>query len=272
MPTRKKQTGDDAADGGENLRIEEVHACTEMVLPPALQGEAEMVALDERADNAQARNSGPPGTGGDGARLAGLKGKLWKPGRTLRVRFLDNPPPRVREQIEKYAHQWEHYANIKFSFGTDPNAEIRITCTPGQGSWSYLGTDALTISRSKPTMNYGWFTEQTAESEFSRTTLHEFGHALGFIHEHMSPAGNIPWNRPAAYRYYMSTQGWTKEQVDSQLFGKYAASQTNASAYDPTSIMHYPVPRQLTNGGFEVGWNTELSERDKTFTRQLYPA
>ena len=121
-------------------------------------------------------------------------------------------------------------------------------------------------------MNYGWFTEQTEEKEFSRTTLHEFGHALGFIHEHMSPAGNIPWNQAAAYRYYMGTQGWTKQQVDDQIFGKYAAKQTNASVYDPTSIMHYPVPKELTTNGFEVGWNTELSEQDKTFTRKLYPA
>lgn len=259
------------AHAGDDVNVEEVHACTEMAVPPSLEGEAEAAALDERADNADARSSGPPVVGGDGPRLAALKGKLWKPGRTLRVRFLDNPPKRVREQIEKYAHQWEQFANIKFKFGTDANAEIRITCTPDKGSWSYLGTDALTISRSKPTMNYGWFNEQTAESEFSRTTLHEFGHALGFIHEHMSPAGNIPWNRPAAYRYYMSTQGWTKAQVDSQLFGKYAASQTNASVYDPTSIMHYPVPKQLTTTGFEVGWNNELSSQDKSFTRKLYP-
>lgn len=277
MPAIENEPGSDenaagAADQGDDFQVEEVHACTEMVLPDALQGEAEMAALDERPDNAEARSSGPPSTGGDGPRLAALKGKLWKPGRTLRVRFLDNPPQRVREQIEKYAHQWEQFANIKFIFGDDPKAEIRITCTRGKGSWSYLGTDALTISRSKPTMNYGWFTEQTPEHEFSRTTLHEFGHALGFIHEHMSPAGNIPWNRQAAYRYYMGTQGWTQQQVDSQIFGKYAASQTNASVYDPKSIMHYPVPKELTTNGFEVGWNNALSDGDKTFTRKLYPA
>jgi hypothetical protein len=269
--SRRGPAASKADDDGGDFAVEEVHACTVMMVPPALQGDAEREALEERADNAEPHHSGAPVMEGDRP-LAGLKGKLWKPGRTLRVRFLDNPPKRVREQIEKYAHQWEQFANIKFSFGNDPNAEIRITCTPGKGSWSYLGTDALAISRSKPTMNYGWFTEQTEEKEFSRTTLHEFGHALGFIHEHMSPAGNIPWNRPAAYRYYTSTQGWPKQQVDSQIFGKYAASQTNASAYDPTSIMHYPVPKELTTDGFEVGWNTALSENDKAFTRKLYPA
>ncbi|HYR08892.1 MAG TPA: M12 family metallopeptidase [Longimicrobium sp.] len=266
----------DAADtaGAEDLDIASVYACVEMAVPPELQGEAIVAAIEERPDNvtmpfgepglaAAAAGFGAPG-------MAVFTKKLWKPGRTLRVRFLDNPPARVREQIEKYAHAWEQYANIKFSFGNDPNAEIRITCTLGLGSWSYLGTDALTIPRNKPTMNYGWFNEQTPDEEFSRTVLHEFGHALGCIHEHMSPAGDIPWNRPAAYRYYMSTQGWTKQEVDSQLFAKYGVSQLNTTEYDPRSIMHYPVPKALTTGGFEVGWNRTLSNADKAFIRKVY--
>jgi len=31
------------------------------------------------------------------------------------------------------------------------------------------------------------------------------------------------------------------------------------------------VPKELTIGGFEIGWNTELSERDKAFIAKMYP-
>jgi hypothetical protein len=261
--------------GGGELDLVRVHACVEMAVPPQLQGEAIVAAIEERPDNVSMPSSEPglafAAAGIAAPGMAVFTKKLWKPGRTLRCRFMDNPPARVREMIEKYAHQWEKHANIKFSFGNDPDAEIRITCTLGKGSWSYLGTDALTRPRSQPTMNYGWFTEKTPEKEFARTVLHEFGHALGAIHEHMNPAGNIPWNRPAAYRYYMGTQGWSKNDVDNQLFAKYSMSQLNLSSYDPKSVMHYPVPKELATDGFEVGWNTGLSEQDKAFIRKVYP-
>jgi Bacterial pre-peptidase C-terminal domain. len=35
--------------------------------------------------------------------------------------------------------------------------------------------------------------------------------------------------------------------------------------------MHYPVPKEHTIGGFEVGWNRELSETDKQFIKTVYP-
>jgi serralysin len=35
--------------------------------------------------------------------------------------------------------------------------------------------------------------------------------------------------------------------------------------------MQYPVPRQLTIGDFEIGWNNDLSSGDKTFAARMYP-
>jgi hypothetical protein len=275
----KKNSPDEAAAAPQDgdFDVADVHACVDMELPPELQGMAVSKAIDERPDNILGPNATPaPITDGlnafPGPALAVVFKKLWQPGRTLRVRFLDRPPKKVRDKIEQYAHEWEQHANIRFQFGSSQSAEIRITCTPGIGSWSYLGTDALSIPKSRATMNYGWFNVSTPEEEFSRTVLHEFGHALGCIHEHMNPKGDIPWNKEATYRYYMSTQGWTREQVDSQLFARYSMAHTNASAYDKHSIMHYPVPRQLTLDGSEVGWNRTLSTRDKTFIRTQYPS
>ena len=58
----------------------------------------------------------------------------------------------------------------------------------GQGSWSYLGTDAARVPKECFTMNLGFVDRPTV--------LHEFGHSLGLIHEHQSPfPGGFEWNR-----------------------------------------------------------------------------
>ena len=248
-----------------------IHTCT--VIPPDLSAEARRLAIEENPQNAMpAFDALPPSAQADSPlRLALTTAKKWRTGRTLRVRFLDGDP-RVHKKIEAYAHQWSRHANIKFKFGSDPNAEIRISCRLGEGSWSYLGTDALNIPKNKPTMNYGWLTPNSSDDEYSRVVLHEFGHALGCIHEHQHPESGIPWNKEAVYRKYMGPpNNWSKEQVDRNLFRTLDRGSTQFSKFDTQSIMIYPVPNELTLGNFEVGWNRHLSTRDKQFMRKVYP-
>ncbi|MFH7027557.1 MAG: M12 family metallopeptidase [Heteroscytonema crispum UTEX LB 1556] len=242
-------------------------------IPPDMSEEAQQRAIEENPENAKTGLTFIENFADtlEFSRMALVADKKWKPGRTLRVRFLDGDPI-VRQKIEKVAQQWSQYGNIKFLFGNDPNAEIRISCQQGGGSWSYIGTDALSIPKNQPTMNYGWLTPTTPDDEYLRVVLHEFGHALGCIHEHQHPEVAIPWNRDAVYRYYMgSPNNWPKDQVDTNLFQHYSKNITQFSQFDTQSIMLYPVPRELTTGGFEVGWNKQLSETDKTFIGQMYP-
>jgi len=202
--------------------------------------------------------------------LAALTGKLWKPGRTLHVRFLDGDPV-IQTRLQPFAHIWSQFADIKFTFGNDPDAEIRVSFAQ-PGSWSYIGTDALTIPKDQPTMNYGWLTQATADDEYSRVVTHEFGHAIGCIHEHQNPSADIPWDKPKVYTYYKGPpNNWTQDQVDANLFQRYSADITQFSQFDTQSIMLYPVPKDFTIGGFEVGWNKVLSATDKQFIGTLYP-
>ncbi len=267
----------------------EVRLCTEMAIEPEQLEHARRLAIEENPDNALPVPSGAEVLGfektqpapsppllhiqgsRDQARLALLYGKKWSPGRTLNVRFL-NGSSFVQEKVKQFAATWQVFANIRFNFNSTTNAEIRVSFNPG-GSYSYLGTDALARPANLETMNFGWFGQSTSDDEFSRTTIHEFGHALGCIHEHQNPTASIPWDKPAVYNYYGQTQNppWTKQQVDSNIFERYATNLTQFTQFDPTSIMCYAVPNSLTLGNYEIGWNTRLSETDKSFINLAYP-
>ncbi|HYH99338.1 hypothetical protein [Hyalangium sp.] len=203
-------------------------------------------------------------------RLALLKGACWDPGSTLHVAFMGGDP-RIREKVELVAQEWTLHANLKLRFGDSPKAQIRIAFQPG-GSWSYVGTECLAIPKDQPTMNLGWLEPDTEDEEYSRVVLHEFGHALGCIHEHQSPAAGIPWDEKAVIAYHAGPPNhWDETATRRNLIETYSRKLTVSSEFDPESIMIYPIPKEFTQNGFEVGWKRRLSERDKSFIREMYP-
>src|SRR5205814_4628230 len=116
---------------------------------------------------------------------------------------------------------------------------VAFTWKGYEGSHSVVGTDSLNVAKDQPTMNFGCFDNKTSSEEFMRTTLHEFGHALGFQHEHQNPNAGIPWDKPAVYKYYAKKEngGWDKDKVDLNLFAQFSKTQVNATKFDPKSIM-----------------------------------
>ena len=234
---------------------------------------SDQAATNERVDNVRivpirsAGSSRGPGM----VRAAIELFKLWENGRRLRVRFLDGRAD-VQEKVVAIAKEWESVANLTLDFVNSGTSEIRISFAEQGFSWSTVGTDALTVPSSQPTMNYGWLEPTTSLREYQRVVRHEFGHALGMIHEHQNPAalGQIPWDKPKVYAYY-AQQGWSQADVDFNLFAVYSEDSTNHSTFDPTSIMEYAIPDSLTIGSYAIGWNTELSQTDIAFMRHQYP-
>ncbi len=197
-------------------------------------------------------------------------GKYWPNGRVLRVGFIGGNEA-LRGRVQKYAQEWSNVANIRFLFVEKGETDLRVGFTPGLGTWSLIGTDAGQMPQHKPTINFGWFNKRMAESEYRATILHEFGHALGLLHEHQHPQGGIPWDKPKLYTFYQKTQGWDQPMVDQQVLTHYSRNKTQFSTYDPYSIMHYPIPNSLTVGDFEVGMNMDMSPTDKAFMSKVYP-
>lgn len=183
--------------------------------------------------------------------------KLWDVGKTLRVRFMSGTPEQ-KDIVKQFAPQWAEHANIKLVFGNDQNSEIRITFDENDGAWSYIGTDCASIPVGQPTMNLGWQDEGVV--------LHEFGHAIGLIHEHQNPEGGIKWNKPAVIADLSGSPNfWDAATIEHNMFDTYDQDQINGTSLDKKSIMLYAIPQSWTTDGFSSKPNEKLSEVDKKF-------
>jgi hypothetical protein len=200
-----------------------------------------------------------------------IQRKLWQNGKTLHFRFMGGTSA-LQQRIAELAQQWTKTgANISFVFDNSPDAEIRIGFDD-EGSWSYLGTDALAIPKRQPTMNFGVLRDANlSEDQFRRTVLLTFGYVLGFVHEHQSPKANIPWNKEAVYKK-LSENGWPPEMVDRNFLDTYRGDYRD---FDRDSIMMTTtIPKEwLVGETFQpiLTLSTQLSESDKQFARTLYP-
>lgn len=206
-------------------------------------------------------------------KMAIIAGKKWKENRILNVCFL-NGTKNQKEKVKQYAQKWSECCSVSFNFtATKSESEIRISFIADSGSWSYIGTDNLSIPKNEVTMNFGWLRDDSAENEWERVVVHEFGHALGAIHEHQNPEGGIQWNTKAVYAYFAGPpNNWSKEEVDLNILSKYSSDQLNASKYDKDSIMLYSFDGALIKGGVGTAHNTKLSSGDIKFISKQYPS
>lgn len=208
--------------------------------------------------------------------------KNWKPGRTIRIRFLEGEKE-LQNKVRKFAQTWLQFANLKFDWVADdaPKAEIRISFKRNLGSKSAVGTDCLAPryrDQSVSTMNLA-LTPEMSDDDIRRATLHEFGHALGAIHEHQSPAGGIKWNTKRVYEDCAGPPNyWSKETTDRNIINPVNLEVEKGNfvwtKFDLLSIMIYPLKASwvLNNDGKSLPKTLKLSEKDKALVQEVYPA
>jgi len=230
---------------------------------------------------------------------------IWKQPE-IRIAFLDGTSKQqnwvkkvIQESLEPLV------SKIKFIWNADVGtADIRISfALPGQ-AWSTVGTDAKKVPAPQPTMNFGWLDDDTqyGSEKFKNTgqvVKHEFGHAMGMVHEHQNPKNNkIVWNKPVVIAELSRTQGWDTQTINHNMFAKYGDAQLckdakalvpsdptrekkiedycsgeviNGSEYDVKSIMHYFYPPEwILEGPKKIPVNLEFSELDKKWLRKYY--
>jgi hypothetical protein len=199
--------------------------------------------------------------------------KKWDRDRTLTVGFLNGSSESAR-LVQKYAEEWLTASNstLKFSFvGSASGADIRIRFNAG-GHNSALGTDLLQWPKIQPTMNFGWDPATYArQEEVKRVVMHEFGHALGFVHEHQRPDRPLKFNVPVLVDFFRRTQKWDEGMVRSQILDPVNDTSTaNSTEFDPKSIMAYAIPKEALLEGPGIDWNWVLSDLDIKLMTEVY--
>ena len=198
------------------------------------------------------------------------RGKLWANGVKLKVAFL-GVNAAIQQRVRDAAAEWSEHANISFDFEISAeDAEIRIGAERGDGTWSYVGRDALNIPTPDRTMNI----DPTWPEDVQRTSiLIHLGHAVGLLKEHQNPRAEIPWDKEAVYRAFEGPPNfWDRLKVDHILFNPWPnGSFPLEKPYDAGSIMHYEIRNEWTVGDFEVTPPRELSDGDKAWIARLYP-
>src|SRR5687767_6610934 len=171
----------------------------------------------------------------------------WNNGEVLLVKFMGGGTE-LRSKVMQCAREWEKYASIKFRFVPDTTrlTNIRIKLGRGMGHNSAVGTEASFRPQNMQTMNFDtlfltdieYYIAQIKkkglqppynmtqlvnaikadpghwnEDELKRVVTHEFGHALGLLHEQSFP-GAVKWKKTdSVYNYYRETQGWDRAKV-----------------------------------------------------------
>jgi hypothetical protein len=186
--------------------------------------------------------------------------------------------------------RWKPYINMELIFVDGPSdpkrSDIRIDFHLDKGCNSRIGSNCKNVKYPERTMNFAWFDVNVV--------LHEFGHALGLIHEHQSPMeGEIPrdiWNRQGLYKFYepdMISRGinpgdptYRKEAdkiIITNVFSKYTDRDVQGTSFDQYSIMLYTFPYYVFVGGLYgryprgIRKNTILSIKDVLYISKLYP-
>ena len=150
-------------------------------------------------------------------------------------------------------------------------------------------------------MNFQGFT-MFLPSDYAATVKHEFGHALGFEHEHQKPRdgcdqdfrwdddqGYVPTRgprgemildsagkRPGIYSVLGGPlNNWSKAKIDFNLRQLPDSRAFNAGPFDNKSIMKYYFPDWMFVKGTASHCfgpqNLEISDQDKIGASKLYP-
>lgn len=196
-----------------------------------------------------------------GIEAVGAKGKFWPVGSTIKIGFIGGTEAQKAKVRAVYA-QWKLSANLEFTYPAGGPWDIRIAFQAGYGAWSYVGTDARYV-QTGATMNLGFDQQGTYE--------HEAGHSLGLMHEQQLENG-VCYNEANVIQDLSGPpNNWTVEQIRFNVLNYHKPADIITSGYDPTSIMHYPIPARWTCNGVAIPGGKAISAQDKAFISARYP-
>jgi Astacin (Peptidase family M12A) len=191
---------------------------------------------------------------------------------TLRLFFMNGAD--LIDPVMAAITAWSRAANVKFDRARDASrAELRIMFGRSLGHQSQVGSEARQVRNlSQPTMTLGFrdLFDYEADAAYSRfVVMHEFGHALGCIHEHIRDDAPLVFNEAKTIAYF-ATRGLNAAATRYNILERWRQTLIRKSEYDEKSIMHYMLPGFCMADGRERQQNFELSGPDKEFAAIVY--
>ncbi len=194
----------------------------------------------------------------------------WGPHPAINIHFIGGSAADIA-RVKQVSRIWENSIDVFFTFDSGKASDIRITFDGSKGNWSALGTASKSAGyRDRPTMNLA--NRDSAGVLLEATILHEFGHALGFYHEHQHPQITLVWNEATVIAELGGApNNWSADKTRSQVFTRTSPRAKVFGNYDHTSIMHYDIRPTWHAGAFQIGPNLSLSAEDIARAKSLYP-
>ena len=164
---------------------------------------------------------------------------------------------------------WEACCAVHFQFVNTCCTDIFISFEGGINE-SLIGRR---VEKLNEVSMYLALRPQDSRAEHKRLILHEFGHAMGFLHEHQVNDGNpfvFDTLRVIDF-YHQPPNKWEPQQTINNVIARYRDNEIRGTRYDSLSIMCYSFPGWLLKGRTKnTPDNYILSDSDKYYARQVY--